>query len=271
MSDVKWIKIVTDIFDDEKMCAIESLPDGITIEVTWFKILCLAGKCNQNGFLSISNKIAYTEEMLSKIFRLDLAVVRRALDIFQTFGMIEVIDNTYMVSNWLQYQNQKGLEELKKNHAEAQKRYREKQKELKLEKKSDITVTSRSDIIDSISISYSSSIGNIVNYLNNKSNKNYRSNSNNTIKHIKARLNEGYTEEDFYRVIDWKCSQWLEDPKMSEYLRPDTLFGSKFESYLNSAPKKAEKKKEVYKPIVVEEETDDEWEERMRREDESAV
>lgn len=46
-SDVKWIKIVTDIFDDEKMYAIESLPDGMQIEIVWFKILCLAGKCNR--------------------------------------------------------------------------------------------------------------------------------------------------------------------------------------------------------------------------------
>ena len=63
MSEVKWIRIVTDIFDDEKMYAIECMPDGRDLELVWFKILCLAGKCNQNGFLTINNKIAYTDEM----------------------------------------------------------------------------------------------------------------------------------------------------------------------------------------------------------------
>ena len=96
-----------------------------------------------------------------------------------------------------------------------------------------------------IPILYNNTISNIISYLNNKCNKNYRDNTKNTIKHIKARLEEGYTEEDFYSVIDYKASQWLNDSKMSDYLRPDTLFGTKFESYLQSAPKKKE--------IVVEE------------------
>ena len=84
MADVKWIKIVTDIFDDEKIYAIETLPDGLIMEVVWFKLLCLAGKCNSNGFLIINDKIAYTDEMLSKIFRIEIGVIQRALDISET-------------------------------------------------------------------------------------------------------------------------------------------------------------------------------------------
>ena len=58
-----------------------------------------------------------------------------------------------------------------------------------------------------------------------------------TIREIKARLNEGFKLEDFKIVIDNKCSEWLNDKKMNQYLRPDTLFGTKFESYLNQKPK----------------------------------
>ena len=54
----------------------------------------------------------------------------------------------------------------------------------------------------------------------------------NTTKHIKARINDGYTLEDFKSVIDKKCSEWL-NSDMEKYLCPDTLFGSKFEKYLN--------------------------------------
>ena len=51
---------------------------------------------------------------------------------------------------------------------------------------------------------------------------------------IHARLAEGYTQEDFRAVIDRKCADWLADARMVEYLRPETLFGTKFESYLNA-------------------------------------
>ena len=136
MAEVKWIRIVTDIFDDEKMYAIECMPDGKDIELIWFKILCLAGKCNQNGFLIISHKLAYTDEMLAKIFRMDIGVVQRALDIFQSLEMIEVVDNAYMVSNWLIYQSGDRLEELKEKNRQRQQRFRDKQKALGIADKS---------------------------------------------------------------------------------------------------------------------------------------
>lgn len=79
---------------------------------------------------------------------------------------------------------------------------------------------------------YNNNINNIVEYLNQKANVHYKVSTPKTRSLIKARLEEGFTEEDFYKVIDNKCKDWL-DTKMSEYLRPETLFGTKFESYLN--------------------------------------
>ena len=77
----------------------------------------------------------------------------------------------------------------------------------------------------------------IIDYLNEKAHTNYRSNSKTTIRHINARLNEGYTLSDFKQVIDNRCATWL-GTDMEQYLRPETLFGSKFENYLNArAPK----------------------------------
>lgn len=237
MADVKWIKITTDIFDDEKMYAIETMQDGLLLELIWFKILCLAGKCNNHGFLMINNKIAYTDEMLSKIFRIEVGSIQRALNLFQQLEMIEVVENAYMIANWDKHQSGDRLEEIKEQNRKRQQKHREKQKILALEQKSNVTDNVINNVNCSISISYSSSISNIINYLNNKNNSNYKSNTKNTVKHIKARLEEGFTEEDFYTVIDYKVSQWGNDAKMRDYLRPDTLFGTKFESYLNSAPK----------------------------------
>lgn len=77
----------------------------------------------------------------------------------------------------------------------------------------------------------------IIDYLNLKANTRYKYNTPDTVKHIKARLNEGFTLEDFKKVIDVKVSKWLDDEKMNDYLRPKTLFGTKFEDYLNEKPK----------------------------------
>lgn len=73
---------------------------------------------------------------------------------------------------------------------------------------------------------------NIIDYLNNKINSNYRSNSAKTKALIDARINEGYKEQDFLIVIDKKCYEWL-NTDMEKFLRPETLFSNKFESYLN--------------------------------------
>ena len=76
---------------------------------------------------------------------------------------------------------------------------------------------------------------NIINYLNEKTGKNFRIGKEVT-RLIDARINAGASEQDFYTVIDNMCSKWSDDPKMSDYLRPITLFGSKFDSYLNATP-----------------------------------
>jgi uncharacterized phage protein (TIGR02220 family) len=73
----------------------------------------------------------------------------------------------------------------------------------------------------------------IVTYLNKKTGKHYKHTTNKTKDCIKARINEGFNEQDFRTVIDNMVSQWINDEKMNQYLRPETLFGTKFEGYLN--------------------------------------
>lgn len=81
----------------------------------------------------------------------------------------------------------------------------------------------------------------IISYLNKKADTQYRHTSKVTQQHISARLNEGYTIDDFKKVIDNKVVEWGHEPAngekdMRNYLRPETLFGTKFDSYLNSKP-----------------------------------
>ena len=88
-------------------------------------------------------------------------------------------------------------------------------------------------------------INTIVEYLSQKANKAYRTSNKATQKHINARLAEGYTVEEFITVIDKKVAEW-KGTDMEQYLRPETLFGNKFEGYLNSGvnvPKATEPKR----------------------------
>ena len=124
MATVKWIKIVTDIFDDEKMLLIESLPSADSIIVVWFKLLCLAGKNNNSGVFMLNERIAYTDEMLATIFRKDVNTVRFALKTFADFGMIEIIDNVITIPNWGKhqtldaYEKRKEIEYIKKKRGQ---------------------------------------------------------------------------------------------------------------------------------------------------------
>jgi uncharacterized phage protein (TIGR02220 family) len=73
----------------------------------------------------------------------------------------------------------------------------------------------------------------IINYLNEKTNSCYKPSTHTTQEKIRARYREGFTLEDFKKVIDLKVAEWLNHPQMNKYLRPETLFGNKFESYFN--------------------------------------
>ena len=85
---------------------------------------------------------------------------------------------------------------------------------------------------------------NIIDYLNKKLDSNYKYDSKKITELIKARLNQGFKEEDFYKVIDKKYNEW-NDSEMAIYLRPTTLFGTKFEDYLNQ--KEVKKKFDIRK------------------------
>lgn len=78
-------------------------------------------------------------------------------------------------------------------------------------------------------------INNIISFFNIETNSSYRASAKNTRLLIRARLKEGFTVKDFKEVICFKNKQWKDDTKMKEYIRPQTLFGTKFESYLNAS------------------------------------
>lgn len=130
MAEIKWIKIVTDIFDDEKILLIESLPEADSIIVCWFKLLCLAGKQNNSGVLMLNDRMPYTEEMLATIFRRPLQTVRLALETFEAFGMIEIINGTITIPNWGKHQQIEEINKIREQTRDRVSKYRERQKQL---------------------------------------------------------------------------------------------------------------------------------------------
>ena len=109
-----------------------------------------------------------------------------------------------------------------------------------------VNVLSKDNIKDNVGKpdTFDSDIKTIVDYLNAKTQSNFKAKTEETRKSIRARLKEGYTVEDFKRVIDSKSSDWADSERMREYLRPSTLFRpANFEAYLNEANRPKVKKK----------------------------
>jgi predicted phage replisome organizer len=106
-NEVKWIKITTNMFDDEKIKLIESMPEKDAILIIWIKLLVQAGRTNANGYIFLNEKTPYTEEMLAIIFNRPVNTVRLALKTFKEFNMIEMDEKGLLVTNWEKHQDEK--------------------------------------------------------------------------------------------------------------------------------------------------------------------
>lgn len=254
MSEITWIKLKTDMFENDKIKLIEALPAADTIIVIWVKLLAAAGKANLNGYIMLTENIPMNTEEMATIFNRDINTVRLALQTFQRYGMIEVEGEAVRIKNWEVHQNIDGMERVRLQNRERKRKQREKEKQLQLghvtsrdshatdiDKELDIDIDiekeidkEKKDIVPdkSDTIPYAS----ILDYLNEKANTAYRATSKATQQLIKARFSEGFTEHDFYKVIDNKTTTWL-NTDFAKYLRPQTLFGTKFEGYLNERVK----------------------------------
>lgn len=251
MAEVKWIKITTDMFDNRKLKHLRRLPDGNNIVLIWVMLLTMAGRCNSGGMIFLTENIPYTPKMLADELDFEENTVQLALKALEELNMIVTNGNFFSISGWEEYQNASKLEEIKEYNRIAKQKSREKQKMLQC--KNDVSRTSQGQVKENvfdmsrtsqecqdtdidIDIEKDKDIEKykyIVDYLNQKAGTNYKSTSKKTKTCIHARLEEGFSVDDFKTVIDKKCNDWL-NTDFEQYLRPETLFGTKFESYLNA-------------------------------------
>lgn len=238
-----WIKLRTDFFNREEIDFLLSQDNGCQY-VVLYQMLCL-NTANSNGRLETQMNEVIMPYDTKKIVRdckyFDIDTVVVALELYKKLGLIyEEEDNILKISN---IERMIGSESATRDAI--------KKREQRLKKKigtsegtNCLTENRDKDIRDkSIDIEKNNKyiVEQILDYLNLKTNSNYKASTQSTITKINARLKEGFTIDDFKLVIDKKLEEWY-GTEFQQYLRPDTLFGTKFESYLNQTIVKRQKK-----------------------------
>ena len=130
MADVKWIKITTDMFDNRKIKHLRRLPEGNNIVLIWVMLLTMAGRCNSNGMIFLTENIPYTPKMLADELDFEESTVKLALTVLEQLNMVVTDQGFFTIAGWEEYQNIEGMEKIRESKRLAQARWRAKQKAL---------------------------------------------------------------------------------------------------------------------------------------------
>ena len=130
MAEVKWIKLTTDMFDNRKIKHLRRLPDGDSIVLIWVMLLTMAGRCNANGMIFLTENIPYTSKMLADELDFEESTVSLALRALEDLNMIVANGNYFSIAGWEEYQNIEGMDKIREQNRIRQKRWYDKQREL---------------------------------------------------------------------------------------------------------------------------------------------
>lgn len=129
MADVGWVRLSTGLFDNPKIKILEMNENGDAFVSLWLRLLCLAGRANDNGMVYVTKGVAYTPDILAAMTGKDVEVITEALELFRKLNMIAVDDDGYIeILGWQKHQNIEGLAKIRTQTKERVKRYREKKK-----------------------------------------------------------------------------------------------------------------------------------------------
>lgn len=238
MSDNKkyyYLKLKDNFFETDGMIVLESMQDGYLYSNILLKLYLRSLK--YEGKLMFNDRIPYNPSILAQVTRHKVGVVEKALKIFVELDLIDILDNGAIFMTDIQNYIGKSSTE-----ADRKRDYRhriEVEKTGKLLTNGQMSDKCPDKTPPEIDIELEKElkiekeiISDVVDYLNSVLDSKYRKTSTKTKDCIKARLNEGFTVEDFKKVIDIKYKEW-NNTEYAKYLRPETLFSNKFEGYLN--------------------------------------
>ena len=245
-----WLKLDESFFEDDTIAWLEEQENGKDYVIFYLKLALKSLKDDGRLIRYVGETlIPYDVKALAKLTNTSPDTVAVAMKTFLNIGLVSQLESGEIYLNQIEemvgsetdvakrvrkHRAKKALiggekKELLQGNTDETKSNTEKEKEKEKEKELEINKDTMSSSNEHDHIPYRE----IVEYLNEKTNSQYRPTSKKTQALIKARYNDGFNIDDFKIVIDNKTMEWYNDVKMSKFLRPETLFGTKFESYLN--------------------------------------
>lgn len=133
MQEVEWIKLTVGMFDNRKIKHIRKLPEGNNIVLIWVMLLTMAGRCNSNGFIFLTENIPYTTKMLADELGFDESVIHIALNALEKFEMIHRDGEFLSIPGWEDHQNVEGLDKVREQTRKRVAEHRERQRRQAIE------------------------------------------------------------------------------------------------------------------------------------------
>lgn len=145
MAKVSWIKIEIEMFSNRKIKQIRKMPEGNNIVLIWVMLLTMAGRCNSNGIIFLTENIPYTTKMLADELDFEESIIQLALTVLEKFGMITRGSELLSIPGWEEHQSADELEKIRDQNRKRVAEYRERQKNkvALLCKKDDVTLQKR--------------------------------------------------------------------------------------------------------------------------------
>lgn len=145
MAKVCWIKIEIEMFSNRKIKQIRKMPEGNNIVLIWVMLLTMAGRCNSNGIIFLTENIPYTTKMLADELDFEESIIQLALTVLEKFGMITRDSELLSIPGWEEHQSADELEKIRDQNRKRVAEYRERQKNkvALLCKKDDVTLQKR--------------------------------------------------------------------------------------------------------------------------------
>lgn len=129
MAEVKWIKLTTDMFDNRKIKYLRTLPEGNNIVLIWVMLLTMAGRCNSNGMIFLTENIPYTPKMLADELDFEESTVQLALKALENLSMVVTNNGFFSIAGWTEHQNIEGMDKIREQNRKRKQVQRERQKE----------------------------------------------------------------------------------------------------------------------------------------------